>query len=138
MKELHYLRCRNCKRLQSRAVRLWEKERCDQCYSRMEYLYTVPVETPEQERLWARGVVFNPHPDRAVLFTCSRCERQFESGLLIRGGKPCCKDCWHAEATPRPLLTIDEQRERQARKRAVLREMEESQERAYQKAEAQR
>lgn len=137
MKDLHYLRCPKCKRLCARARRFFEKERCDLCQNRMEHLYTVPVETVEQQILHAKGVVYNPHPGRSVLTTCSRCEEQFTKPLTLRGGKPCCTACWHAEVPPARLLNEQEQLAHLARKAAARREMDAEMERAIARADQQ-
>jgi hypothetical protein len=139
-RELHYYSCSRCKRQMCRSTKADTWQRCDLCHCQMVHQWSVPVETPAQEALHARGVVYNPHPERAITWTCVRCEERFrytESIPTYRVDGRCCRPCVKAEA-PAPLLTPDEQAARQARKAAARREMEESQERAYQQQEQNR
>jgi hypothetical protein len=138
VKELHYYLCHVCKRMMSRSVRAIDMQRCDNCRSRMDYVYSVPVETPTQESLHARGRVFNPHPERVLAWTCVRCEAELPYVDVLpryRVDGKCCTECVKAEA-PRPLLTPDEQVAHLARKAAARREMEAAMERAIEKADA--
>jgi hypothetical protein len=139
-RELHYYGCQRCKRQMCRSTKADNVQRCDFCASWMEHQWSVPVETPAQEALHSRGRVYNPHPEREITWTCVRCEARFRYSEVIptyRVDGQCCRECVKAQA-PAPLLTPEQQAERQARKAASRREMEESQERSYRQQEQSR
>jgi hypothetical protein len=57
--ELYLYRCPTCRTVAvAAAPRL---VRCCLCRSRMAFLYPIPIETDEQRRWAARGLVYNPH-----------------------------------------------------------------------------
>ena len=55
---LHWYKCRTCRTLATTPAK--GALRCNLCPCYLTYLYTVPVTTPEEQALAARGLVYNP------------------------------------------------------------------------------
>ncbi len=95
-KMLHYFTCRVCSTVMTLPVLVRKYERCNGCRSWMAHKFSVPVETAEQEAIWKRGRVFNPHKGTTPA-RCDMCGRHIFSepvghDTFIEGVGQFCRD----------------------------------------------
>lgn len=135
-KQLHYFRCRYCTTVLVCAVRQAHPAKCQACRSWMNFLHSVDVTTPEQEALWSRGQVWNPHKYPAPSWTCVRCGYEKSGSPIERVDGKVCIHCYHAETRPETVLLTDEQiAEDRTRVDRLLDEDDERMEAAYRRIE---
>jgi hypothetical protein len=90
----------------------------------------VPVETPEQEAIHAKGKVWNPHREQPKPWVCVRCGEMQTIPPYYRVDGRACEACYRAEEPP-PLLTAEQIAERKAQKASRMQAADDRLEAAY-------